>query len=167
MHSGHFFLFFGRTSLASLHPKHSERLLLRWTVVLWNCHPCCGDGWMVSSSGLFSQLGLCMDCSKGVSLSQGNSSTWCWVWLSCSPPPLLRNSPATVLAPPPSCAPLMDRLGCLTSCHTPKCRAELVFRRSPPTRTVSLWSYQNCPSEALGSAIHQCLELSGVRFQKS
>lgn len=114
VHNGHFFLFFGRTSLASLHPKHSEHLLLLWTVVPWNCHPCCGDGRMVSSSGLFSQLGLCMDRSKEVSLSQGNSSTWCWVWLSCFPPPLLCNSPATVLASSPSCAPLMDRLGCLT-----------------------------------------------------
>lgn len=36
-----------------------------------------------------------------------------------------------------------------------------------PRHTVSVWSYQNCPFEPLGFAVHKCLELSGIGFQKS
>lgn len=73
-----------------------------------------GQQVLSSSSELFSQLGLCMNQSRRVSLSQGSSSTWGWVWVSCFCPPLLCNSPATALASSPSCAPLMGGLGCLT-----------------------------------------------------
>lgn len=98
--------------------EQSEHLCSFWTAVPCNYHPCCGvwpNGQQIlgSSSGLFSQLGLCMDRSEGSLSARGSLPPG----VGCGflvPPPVLCNSPATALASSPSCAPLMDGLGCLT-----------------------------------------------------
>lgn len=103
--------------------------------------------------------GLCVNQSKGLPLSQGQSSTWCWVWVSCFPPLLFCNSPATALASSPSC-PL--------TFLTPLSVLQSWYSGVPyPHSTVSVWSYQNCPSESLSFAIHKCLELSGSKSPSS
>lgn len=77
------------------------------------------------------------------------------VWVSCFPPLLFCNSPATALASSPSC-PL--------TFLTPLSVLQSWYSGVPyPHSTVSVWSYQNCPSESLSFAIHKCLELSGSK----
>lgn len=146
MHNGHFLLLFG-LSVSFAHGLWSPVIVILAV----------GCDRMVSKYS-----GLCVNQSKRLPLGQGHSSTWCWVWVSCFPPPLLCNSPATALASSPSC-PLMGGLGCLTFLTPLSVLRSWCSGVPYPHRTVSVWSYQNCPSESLCFAIHKCLELSGSK----
>lgn len=139
------------------------------TLVPCNCHPCCGVCQQVlgSSSGLFPALalyesvqkGLCQPgelfhAVSGVGFLFPSSVTWQLTSsCSCFPSILCASNGYTWLSHFPDTPLSVPQSWCSGIPY--------------PHRTVSVWSYQNCPSEFLGFAIYKCLELSGVRFQKS